>query len=112
MTDPATDIQQTKQAYREAILAHARALQARQRAKAHLERSVAHARYEQQLEGKNEGDREAHARELFADLYAAVEDAEIEVLAARAELDAAFLDYQTARDLASLAAGFPLERAA
>src|SRR5690606_42145965 len=49
-------------------------------AKTALDTALADARYNGQIEGKNEADREAHARQLFGELYEAATEAERQVI--------------------------------
>lgn len=105
MTDTARDIQQALERYRSATNRHAEALVARLDAKTALDTALADARYNGQIEGKNEADREAHARQLFGELYEAATEAERQVIVARADLDIAEATLVAAHALANLARG-------
>lgn len=109
---PAELIQAASNRYRMAIDAHATALVERHNAKATLENLLAEARAEGRIEGKNEADREANARMLFGQFYADLDEAERRLILARADLDSAKVELQTARDVASLTTGISLAQAA
>lgn len=84
-------------------------------AKEALDVALAEARHSGQIEGKNEADREAHARMLLGDYYERVNRAEIAYSNARINLDAALTESSAARFLtnleASFGSNFPNERA-
>lgn len=79
-----------------ALTAYAEAKENLARAKRDLERRLAHARYEGVIEGKNEGDRDAHARVLFDAQYDDIGRLEDECARAKLALDLATLDLEEA----------------
>jgi len=105
MDDPAERIQAILVAYQDAARQHGEALDNRVEAKAALDEALADARYNGQIEGKNEADREAHARQMFHELYRAVTEAERLVIRTRTELDIAEAALVAAHTLANLATG-------
>lgn len=104
-THAAERVQAALSRYRIAVDAHTEALVARLDAKTALDTALADARYNGQIEGKNEADREAHARQLFAELYEAATEAECQVILTRADLDTAEATLAAAHTLANLAIG-------
>lgn len=109
---PAERVQAAFSRYCAAVDAHAEALKNRLLAKATLDDLLAVARIEGRIEGKNEGDREAHARLMFPEERNNLEAAERALIEARAELDKAKAELQTARDVASLTTGIALSQVA
>lgn len=86
-----------------------------QEAKSEVNFLVAKARAEGAIQGKNEGERDANARMLFAEQFDALEAAEIAANDARLNLDVANLTLDHVRDqlrIQEISVRLPLERAA
>lgn len=84
-------------------------------AKADLEAAVSDARFNGQIEGKNEADREAHARQLFPELHTRVLDGTLSVAQTKADLDVALNELERYRDelrIAEIEAQIPFAQAA
>lgn len=84
---------------RDALAGYHKAKDALANAKEELVEVVATARHNGDIEGKNEADRDAHARLMFKDHYDAVWEAEGDLNRARKELEIANNQVELCRDL-------------
>lgn len=105
MNEIAERLQEALSRYQESVAAHATALHTRLVRKNVLDEAVAVARANGEIEGKNEAERDGHARQMYAGHYSDLETAETDLIAARAALDQAEAELQVAHTLANLSVG-------